>query len=198
MLSAIVVTGGIAAPVLLMLGLERLSGVSGSLLLNLEGPLTLVVGIVVLHEYLGRRAGIGSLVIFAGSAFIGFQGGAGSLDAVGASLVVAACLGWAIDNNLTQRLSVRDPFQIVAVKTGVAAVVNVGLGDARAESPCRHQSCCSARSGSARAPTGSASCSTRTRLRALGARARGRGVRDRAVRRRAARGATARRVVDTG
>jgi drug/metabolite transporter (DMT)-like permease len=132
-LVVIIVTGGIAAPVLLMLGLERLSGVAGSLLLNLEGPLTLIVGIVVLHEYLGRRAGTGSLLVFAGSAVIGIQGGGGSLDLPGTLLVVAACLGWAIDNNLTQRLSIRDPFQIVAVKTGVAALVNVSLALARGE-----------------------------------------------------------------
>ncbi|HEY3724057.1 MAG TPA: DMT family transporter [Acidimicrobiia bacterium] len=133
LLAGVVVTGGIAAPVLLMLGLERLTGVSGSLLLNLEGPLTLLVGVVVLHEYLGRRAMLGSLVIFGGSALIGLQGGGGNLDVVGAVLVVTACLGWAVDNNLTQRLSVRDPFQIVAVKTGVAAVVNVTLALARGE-----------------------------------------------------------------
>ncbi len=133
LLTGIIVTGGIAAPVLLMLGLERVTGVAGSLLLNLEGPLTLVVGIIVLHEYLGRRAGLGTLVIFIGSAVIGLQGGAGDLNLVGAVLVVSACFGWAVDNNLTQRLSVRDPFQIVAVKTGVAAVVNIGLAMVRGE-----------------------------------------------------------------
>lgn len=132
-LAGIVVSGGIVAPVLLMLGLERISGIAGSLLLNLEGPLTLLVGIVVVHEYLGRRAGVGSAVIFAGSAFIGLQGPGGGLDVLGGALIVAACLGWAIDNNLTQRLSIRDPFQIVAVKTGVAAVVNIGLALARGE-----------------------------------------------------------------
>ena len=46
----------------------------------------------------------------------------GKVDGFGGLFVLAACLGWAIDNNLTQILSVRDPFQIVAVKTGVAAV----------------------------------------------------------------------------
>ena len=132
-LSGIVVAGGIGAPVLLMLGLDRLPGVAGSLLLNVEGPLTLMVGIVILHEYLGRRAAFGSAVIFAGSAVIGFQGGAADLDLVGTVLVLGACLGWAIDNNLTQRLSVRDPFQIVAVKTGVAATVNVSLALLRGE-----------------------------------------------------------------
>ncbi len=132
-LAGIVVSGGIVAPVLLMLGLEQVSGIAGSLLLNLEGPLTLLVGIVVVHEYLGRRAGIGSVVIFAGSAVIGLQRPGGNLDVVGGGLIVAACLGWAIDNNLTQKLSIRDPFQIVAVKTGVAAAVNIGLALARGE-----------------------------------------------------------------
>jgi drug/metabolite transporter (DMT)-like permease len=135
LLAGLVLTGGIAAPVLLMLGLERLSGVAGSLLLNLEGPLTLVVGIVILHEHLGRRAGVGSLIIFLGSAFIGLQSGSGGdLDLLGAGFVIAACMGWAIDNNLTQRLSVRDPFQIVTVKTGIAALVNIGLAALRGES----------------------------------------------------------------
>lgn len=132
-LAAIVVSGGIVAPVLLMLGLERVSGIAGSLLLNLEGPLTLLVGIMIVHEYLGRRAGIGSLVIFAGSALMGLQGPNAGLDALGGALIVAACVGWAIDNNLTQKLSIRDPFQIVAVKTGVAAAVNIGFAVARGE-----------------------------------------------------------------
>jgi drug/metabolite transporter (DMT)-like permease len=129
----IVVSGGIVAPVLLMLGLERMSGVAGSLLLNLEGPLTLIVGVVVMREYLGRRAGAGALVIFAGSALIGLQGFGAGFDGLGAVLIVGACLGWAIDNNLTQQLSIRDPFQIVAVKAGVAGAVNVGLALARGE-----------------------------------------------------------------
>ena len=133
-LSGLVLSGGIVAPVLLMLGLERVSGVAGSLLLNLEGPLTLLVGVFAFHEYLGGRAWVGAATVFAASAVLAVQGTTGSNDVVGCVLVAAACLGWAVDNNLTQRLSVRDPFQIVAVKTGVAAVVNVGLATARGES----------------------------------------------------------------
>ena len=41
--------------------------------------------------------------------------------------IVGACAGWAIDNNVTQTLTVRDPFAIVSVKTGIAATVNIGL-----------------------------------------------------------------------
>lgn len=134
MLTGLVVAGGIVAPVLLMFGLERVSGLTGSLLLNLEGPFTLLVGVFALREYLSGRSWAGAATVFAASAALTAQGSTGSGDAVGYLLIGAACLGWAIDNNLTQRLTVRDPFQIVAVKAGVAAVVNVSLALARGES----------------------------------------------------------------
>jgi drug/metabolite transporter (DMT)-like permease len=133
-LAGVVVAGGIVAPVLLMLGLERVSGIAGSLLLNLEGPFTLIVGVLVLREYLGGRSWLGAATVFGASAVLTVHGSSGTNDIAGLVLVSAACLGWAIDNNLTQRLSIRDPFQIVAVKTGVAAAVNVGLATARGES----------------------------------------------------------------
>ena len=126
-LVVVVLTGGIVAPVLLMLGLQRMSGVAGSLLLNLEGPLTLLIGVALLGEYLGRRSSAGSALIFGGAALLGFEGAAGNVDVLGVLLIFGACAGWAIDNNLTQTLTIRDPFAIVSVKTGVAAAVNVGV-----------------------------------------------------------------------
>jgi len=126
-LGAVVLSGGVVAPVLLLLGLERTSGLTGSLLLNLEGPLTLLMGVLVLREYIGRRSGLGAAMIFVGAALLGLQGATGRFDVVGALLIVAACAGWALDNNVTQTLTDRDPFAIVSVKTGVAAVVNIGL-----------------------------------------------------------------------
>jgi drug/metabolite transporter (DMT)-like permease len=132
-LAGLVVSGGIVAPVLLMLGLERVSGITGSLLLNLEGPFTLLLGVVVLREFLGRRSWTGAGVVFAGSALLTVQGSSGTVDVVGIALVVTACVGWAVDNNLTQQLTLRDPFQIVAVKTGIAAAVNISLAVVRGE-----------------------------------------------------------------
>ena len=126
-LGIVVLSGGIVAPVLLMLGLQRTTGVAGSLLLNVEGPLTLLVGVLLLREYLGPRSGMGSLLIFGGAALLGLEGSTGRLDLVGVVCIVGACAGWAIDNNVTQTLTVRDPFAIVSVKTGIAATVNIGL-----------------------------------------------------------------------
>lgn len=123
----VVGTGGVVAPVLLMLGLQRTSGIAGSLTLNLEGPLTLLVGVLAFREYLGRRSWLGSVLIFGGAALLGVEGSDGSMDLLGVLFILLACGCWAIDNNVTQTLTTRDPFAIVTVKTGVAAVVNLGL-----------------------------------------------------------------------
>ena len=123
----IVIAGGVVAPVLLLLGLDRVTGITGSLLLNLEGPLTIVVGVALFHEHLPRQALGGALVIFSGAFVLGLQTGDTHADWIGVLLIAAACGAWAIDNNLTRSLTVRDPRSIVRVKTGVAGTVNVAL-----------------------------------------------------------------------
>lgn len=126
-LGAMVTAGGIVAPVLLLLGLQRVSGVSGSLLLNLEGPFTILVGIAVFREHLSRPAALGAIVVFVGAVVLGLDSGDATADWAGIALIAAACAGWALDNNLTQSLTVRDPRAIVRVKAGVAGSVNVAL-----------------------------------------------------------------------
>jgi drug/metabolite transporter (DMT)-like permease len=127
-LVGLVVSGGILAPVLLLVGLDRVNGSTGSLLLNLEGPFTLVIGLAVFAEHLDRRAALGAAIVFAAAAILSAgDGGGGSTDALGAVYIAAACALWGLDNNLTQSLTVRDPFMIVAVKAGAAAGVNLVL-----------------------------------------------------------------------
>jgi drug/metabolite transporter (DMT)-like permease len=124
-MTTMILAGGVIAPVLLLLGLERVSGVAGSLLLNLEGPFTIVVGVALFREHLPRQAMTGALVIFAGAFLLGLGTGATRADWIGIVLIAAACAGWALDNNLTQSLTVRDPRAIVRIKTGSAGTVNV-------------------------------------------------------------------------
>jgi drug/metabolite transporter (DMT)-like permease len=119
--------GGILAPVLLLLGLDRVTGVAGSLLLNLEGPLTILIGVAIFREHLSRQAMTGALVIFGGAFVLGVGTGAVHADWLGVLLIAAACAAWALDNNLTQVLTIRDPRAIVRIKTGVAGSFNVAL-----------------------------------------------------------------------
>src|SRR5437762_357652 len=49
-LIAVMLTGGMAGPVLMLLGLQRLSGITGSLLLNLEAPFTMLLAVLVFRD----------------------------------------------------------------------------------------------------------------------------------------------------
>lgn len=127
-LLGIVVTGGILGPVLMLTGLSRLSGVTGALLLNLEGPFTILLAVVLFKEHLGARPAVAALLIFAGAVLLGLRPGALRADPVGVAAIAAACLCWAVDNNFTQRLSLKDPTAVVRIKALGAGACMLALG----------------------------------------------------------------------
>jgi drug/metabolite transporter (DMT)-like permease len=127
-LLGVIVAGGVLGPLLMLVGLERVDAVVGSLLLNLEGPLTMLLAVVVFREHLGRFGLVAATFIFGGAALLELETGAGSVDGWGMAALGLACLAWAIDNNLTQRLSLRDPFAIVRIKALAAGSFNLALG----------------------------------------------------------------------
>ena len=126
---AIVLLGGIVGPLALVNGLRTVSGVSGALLLNLEGPLTVLVALTLFHEHLGVRAAFGATLVFLGACLLAVPGaGAGSARLSGVLLLAAACAAWALDNNLTQGLAGKDPWQLVIAKTLGAGTAMISLG----------------------------------------------------------------------
>ncbi len=131
--AGIVVAGGVVAPVLLMLGLARLDGMGASLLLNLEAPFTIGLAVAAFGDSLSGRDVAGALAVVAGSVILAASGAGGALHAAGAAAIGGACLGWAIDNNLSQRLALRDPVALVRVKSLVAGGVNLALALAAGE-----------------------------------------------------------------
>lgn len=128
-LALVVIFGGIAGPVLLMLGLASTEASSASLLLNLEGVATMLIAWVVFRENVDHRLLVGAFAIVAGAALLSWSGGAMKLSQ-GTLFIAAACVAWGIDNNLTRKLSSSDPVQIVIVKGLVAGLVNIGLANA--------------------------------------------------------------------
>ncbi|MBU6297811.1 MAG: DMT family transporter [Alphaproteobacteria bacterium] len=125
-LGLVVLSGGIAGPVLLMLGLQSTSASSASLLLNLESLATMMIAWTMFHENVNQRILIGALSILAGAVVLSWQGGPSGFG-WGALLIAGACLAWAIDNNLTRKLSGADPVQITTVKGLIAGGVNLTL-----------------------------------------------------------------------
>lgn len=120
--------GGVIGPVALMFGLVSTSGSTASLLLNLEAVLTAVIAWVVFKENADRRIVLGMLAIVAGGVALGWQAdtSAGS-SFIGPVLVSLACLCWAIDNNLTRKVSASDALFIASIKGVIAGTVNTAL-----------------------------------------------------------------------
>ena len=125
-LAAVIFAGGVAGPVLLMLGLSVTPASSAALLLNLEGLATMGIAWAVFRENADGRIVLGASCILAGAALLSWQGAAGGVG-WGALAVAGACLAWGIDNNLTRKLSAADPVRIAMLKGLVAGAVNLCL-----------------------------------------------------------------------
>ena len=127
LLAGIIITGGILGPLLMLLGLQRVSGVVGSLLLNLEAVFTMLVALVVFREHLSRREIAAAVLIVGGAAILGYAPGELRAQWIGVVCIAAAGFSWAFDNNWTQRLSIKDPFAIVRIKTLGAGTCTLAL-----------------------------------------------------------------------
>jgi drug/metabolite transporter (DMT)-like permease len=125
-LAGAVLFGGVLAPILLMVGLRSTPASAASLLLNLEGVFTALLAWFVFHENFDQRIALGMVLIVAGGVVLSWQPDGSFGISAGALAVIAACLCWAIDNNLTQKVSSGDPVTIAATKGSVAGVINVG------------------------------------------------------------------------
>ena len=126
-LAGAIAAGGVCGPALLMFGLQATPAASASLLLNLEGVFTAVMAWCLFRENVDWQIFLGMVAIVAGGVALSWQPGAFGLSP-GALLVVAACLAWAIDNNLTRKISTHDAAVIACVKGLVAGSTNLAIG----------------------------------------------------------------------
>lgn len=126
-LAGAIIAGGVVGPALLMYGLTRIDGASASLLLNLEAVLTASIAWIVFRENVDRRVFLGMVAIVAGGLVLSWDEMPRAGGLVGPLLIAGACLAWAIDNNLTRRVSGGDAVTIAGLKGLVAGAVNLSL-----------------------------------------------------------------------
>lgn len=126
-LAGAILAGGIVGPVLLMAGLTSTPASSASLLLNMEGVFTALLAWFVFKENFDRRVLIGMLLIVVAGILLSWQESLQVGYPLGALAIVAACLCWAVDNNLTRKVSAGDAVEIAAIKGLVAGGVNLAI-----------------------------------------------------------------------
>lgn len=132
-LAGAILCGGVAGPVLLMYGLSAMPASGASLLLNAEGVFTALLAWGVFRENVDRRVALGMAAIVAGALILSWPGGALFGAMWPALAVLGACLAWALDNNLTRKISLADATWIAACKGWTAGAVNLAIAAATAD-----------------------------------------------------------------
>jgi len=127
-LAGAIAAGGILGPILLMMGLLRTDAATASLLLTLEGVATALLAWFVFHENFDRRIALGMGFLVAGAVVLAWSGTPSLSNIIGPLAIVGACLAWGLDNNLTRKVSLADPLQIVELKGLVAGPINLVIG----------------------------------------------------------------------
>jgi len=126
-----VLAGGVGAPILLLLGLDRTPASTASLLLNFECVATTLIAVLAFKEAVDRRILWAVGLITLASILLSWTGGAWGLS-LGALGILGACVLWGLDNNFTRHICAKNPLVIVGVKGfgagGFSIVLSLLLG----------------------------------------------------------------------
>lgn len=126
-LAGAVFFGGVLGPTALMYGLVTSAASTASLLLNLEAVFTALIAWFLFKENFDRRVILGMIAIIGGAALLAWTPGANLDVSFGLLLIVVACFCWAVDNNLTRKVSASDAVMVACVKGIAAGTVMVAL-----------------------------------------------------------------------
>ncbi|MCX6033611.1 MAG: EamA family transporter, partial [Chloroflexi bacterium] len=114
-LGGALLAGGIGAPIILLLGLERTPASTASLLLNFEGVATTLIAVSFFKESIDRRIAWAIGLVTLASILLTWTGGNWGFS-LGALGIVGACFLWGLDNNFTRHISAKNPLIIVGIK----------------------------------------------------------------------------------
>lgn len=125
-LAGMSVFGGILAPVVLMYSMKETQAATGSLLLNFEPVATGLFAAFIFQEAVGKRIW-GAMVLITMSCLLLSYDPSGIFGlSLGAAGVLLACIFWALDNNISRRVSGKDPFSCIMIK-GLSAGLCTGF-----------------------------------------------------------------------
>ncbi len=124
-LAGVILTGGVAAPIVLMFSLKGTPAATASLLLNFEAAATAFIAALVFRERLGGRVWAAIAMITAAAVILTWDAGGEWGLSIGAAGIVFACILWGADNNMTHMISSKDPLVITMAKGFGAGAVSL-------------------------------------------------------------------------
>lgn len=119
----------IAAPVLLLFGLNETTASNASLLNNFEIVATALIALVFFGEKISSRLWVGIIFVTASCTLLSFDGLQNFNLSIGSLFILLASVCWGLENNCTRKLSSKDPLKIVLLKgifSGLGSLI-IGL-----------------------------------------------------------------------
>jgi len=130
LLIPIIVSGSILAPFFIFVGLKSIPAFQASLYLNFEVVFTILIALLIFRQEITKKAslGIGIVIIFLMLWSIEFNV-LRVFDAVnvGVIFILLGCLGYGIDNNLTESLGNKYAPRLTALKGLFGGLFSLGV-----------------------------------------------------------------------
>ena len=115
----------IAAPILLMLGLQQTNSANASLLNNFEIVATSLIAFLIFKEAISKKLGFAIILVTIASISLSFEG-KGSFDFnTGSLFVLGAASCWGLENNCTRMLSSKSSVQVTTIKGIFSGLVSL-------------------------------------------------------------------------
>lgn len=106
----------IAAPILLMLGINATTSANVSLQNNFEIVATSLIALVIFKEVISKKLWFAIALVTVASAILSFEGTGSFVFNSGSLFVLGACLCWGFENNCTKMISNKSSVEIVVIK----------------------------------------------------------------------------------
>lgn len=106
----------VAAPILLLFGLQWTTSANAALLNNFEIVATTLIAAMFFREAIGKKTIMAIAVITLSSALLSLEDASALTFSFGSILVLLAATAWGLENNCTRMLSQGDPGMVVIVK----------------------------------------------------------------------------------
>lgn len=129
----VIIFGGVLAPVLLMYGLKETAASTAAILTNGEIVFTIALSSIFFGEKPHGRVGLFAVILVVIGLFIATTEDLKALESIvqlkaGNIMILAAMFMWAIDNNVSRRLTSRaSPAKIAMVKSLAGGLVLIAL-----------------------------------------------------------------------
>ncbi len=124
-LGAATASGAVAAPLLLLWGLQETPAATASLLLSFEAVFTALWAARFFGEHVAPQVWAAVAAVTLGGMVLGLNSGGSWGFSAGALAVVAGCALWGLDNNLTRNIERLDPSRVAQLKGLAAGLVNL-------------------------------------------------------------------------